>query len=336
MTLTQAAILTKQSILLITILLFFGIGGFIGYQVWHTNYLKTLPPVEEKPNTSWGILPTPTFPISNVSSSNFIYSLDTATGNLPKVGKDKGFSKIVKVYFITKPYASLLSSEKSQELAGKFGINSPPQILSDTEYRFTQEQKTLDINLDSGNFIYKNEASKSAEEKLDEESKLTADFEQTLTTLGVLNQDLKIGKKEVKLLKSDAKAAEISLWLENIDSKPILTPEFNKSLINAVVSKNANDLKNYLSLEFIYWPIDLTTSSTYPLKDSQVAFDDLRSGKGIIIIEPSHPQVSITSVYLAYFLPKDYSPYLEPIYVFEGPQFVAYVGAIDNQFIKTD
>lgn len=337
MTLSQASILTKQLIILIIILLVTGIGGFIGYQIWYIHYLQTRPAVEEKPATDWGVLPAPLFPAGNVSSSNFTYSLDTATGNLPIIGKDPMFSKIIKVYFVTKTYASLLSSEKSQDLAGKFDIFTPPQILSDIEYQFTQDQKKLEINLDSGNFVYTNEASISAEEKLDEDNQLINGFERILTSLGVLKPDLNLGKKEVKLLTiSDTQAAQISFWPEDIDQKPILTPDFNKSLIKATVYKGANDLKNYLSLQFIYWPIDLTTSSTYPLKNPQPAFDDLRSGRGIVIIEPNKPQVSITSVYLAYFMSKDYSPYLQPIYVFEGPQFVAFVPAIDSVFIKNE
>lgn len=337
MTLTQASILTKQLVFLTIILLFLGIGAFLGYRAWYIHYLQTRPPVEEKPTTEWGVLTQPIFPVGNVSSSNFTYSLDTATGNLPIVGKDPMFSKIIKVYFVTKTYASLFSSEKSQELAAKFDIFTQPQILSDTQYQFIQDQKKLEINLDSGNFIYTNEASISAEEKLDDDNKLIDGFERTLTSLGVFKPDLKLGKKEVKLLKiSDAQAAQISLWLEDIDGKPIVTPDFNKSLINAVVYNSSNDLKSYFSLQFIYWPIDLTTSSTYPLKNPQLAFDDLRSGKGVVIIEPNKPQVSITSVYLAYFMSKDYSPYLQPIYVFEGPQFVSYVAAIDSQFIKNE
>lgn len=348
MTLTQVSILTKQLIILIIISLALGIGLFIGYQIWYTHYLQTKPAVEEKPTTDWGVLPATLFPPGNVSSSNFTYNLDTATGNLPVIGKDPMFSKIIKVYFVTKTYASLLSSEKSQELAAKFDIFTQPQILSDTEYQFTQDQKKLEINLDSGNFVYTSEASVSAEEKLDEDNQLIAGFERILTSLGILKPNLNLGKKEVKLLtavggeftptqvRAVAQAAQISLWPEDIDQKPILTPDFNKSLIKATVYKSANDLKNYLSLQFIFWPIDLTTSSTYPLKNPQLAFDDLRSGKGVVIIEPNKSQVSITSVYLAYFMSKDYSPYLQPIYVFEGPQFVAFVPAIDSVFIKNE
>ena len=142
MTLTQAAILTKQAVFFLTLFLIVGIGGFIGYQIWYMNYLKSLPPVEEKPDTKFGLLSIPNFPPSNVSSSNFTYTLDTTTGSLPKLGQDPKFPKIIKVYFVIKPYASLLSSEKGEQLANKFDINSSPVILSDTQYKFTQDKKS--------------------------------------------------------------------------------------------------------------------------------------------------------------------------------------------------
>lgn len=346
MTLTQAAILTKQFILLFIIITTVGILAFFGYQFWHAYYLSHLPPVEEKADTKFGILPSPIFPVSNVSSTNFTYSLDTSTGSLPKNGQDPNFPKIIKVYFVTKLSATLLSSEKSQDLARKFGIDSPPEILSDTEYKFVQEDETLDVNLDSGNFLYKKAASISAEEKLDDDKQLIDGFTRTLASLDALKDDLSDGRKTVKLfktsgqdliptqVKTEADTAQVSIWPKDLDGRLIMTPEFNKSLVNSTIRHSSNDLNNYLSLEFIYWPIETTTFATYPLKDPSTAFDNLRSGKGVIIIEPSKAQVSITSIYMSYYLSKEYNPYLQPIYVFEGPQFVAYVSAIDNTFIK--
>lgn len=345
MTLTQAAVLTKQLVFSTIFLIIAGIGSFTGYQIWYEYYLSTIPPVEEKPDTKFGILPQADFPLSNVSSSNFTYSLDTITGNLPKVGEE-GFPKIIKVYFITKPYASLLSSEKSQELAAKFGINAQPQILTDTQYKFKEDEKTLDVDLDSGNFTYKNEASISAAENLDNENKLVTDFQSILKSTNIFKEDLTKGRTKVVLLKQTSKdlvptqlrtesiGAQISLWPQEIDRKHIFTPEFDKSLISAIIINSSNDLENYKLLDFTYWPVDINIFATYPTKSPADAFSDLQSGKATIIIEPGKPQVSITSIYLGYYLSKSYSPYLQPIYIFEGPQFISYVSAVDKAFME--
>lgn len=344
MTLTQTAIITKQIITISLIALVGGTISFIGYQIWYADYLINLPPVEEKPDTKFGLLPPPDFPKTTVASSNFSYSLDTTTGGLPKVGKDPGFEKITKVYFIVKSFATLLSSEKAQTLAEKFDMTTPPNIISETKYQFKDKDKTLDVDLDNGNFSYLKEATISGRENLDDEGKLVSDFEQFLSSLGVLKDDLKNGRAKVTLLKKDGgklvpttlrsetEAALISLWPAPIDKKSIFTPDFNKALVSAIVVRGADRLDNFLLLNFTYYPIDTTTFATYPSKTAEESFDDLKSGKGVVIVEPPKPQVSITSVYLGYFLQEFYSPYLQPIFVFEGPQFMAYVPAINQQF----
>ncbi len=345
MTLSQIAGITKQAITLSILAIVLGTMSFIGYKIWYAYYLANLPPVEEKPDTKFGTLPFPDFPIINVSSSNYSYSIDTVTGGLPKVGIDSGFEKFVKVFFITKTFATLLSPEKSQNLAAKFDIQTQPQILSDTNYLYKDSNKTLNIDLDSGNFTYQNIASFSARESLDDDNKLVADFQSFLNGLGVFKPDLIKSRTKVVLLKregnnlvptilrSEAAAAQISLWQTSLENKSIFTPEFNKSLINAQVFKSAINIQNYLSLEFTYYPIDTSTFATYPIKSTEVAFDDLKSGKGIVVIEPQKPNVSITSVYLGYFLSQNYHPYLQPIFIFEGPQFAAYVPAVTEEFL---
>lgn len=343
MTLTQTAVLVKRAIVLSTVALVLGLTSFIVYKIWYAYYLANLPPVEEKPDIKFGPLPEPDFPKGNVSTSNFTYSLDTTTGGLPKVGTDPDFEKIIKVYFVTQTFATLLAPERSGALAEKFGITSTPEYLSETKYKFKDENKTLLVNLDNGNFSYNSESVLSSKTTIDDDNKLASDFRQTLSNLGALKDDLRNSRMKViplkvngedliPALRSEASAAQVSLWPDQINKRLVLTADFNKSLVSAIVFGGADRLDNYLSLNFTYYPIDISTFATYPLKTAAVAFDDLKDGKGVIILEPDKPQVSITSVYLGYYLPETYSPYLQPIYVFEGPNFVAYVSAITEQF----
>ena len=346
MTLSQTASITKKIIVLTILALFVGTVGFIGYKIWYAYYLSTLPKVEEKPDLKFGSLPAPNFPQVTVSSSNYSYSLDTQTGGLPKVGIDSGFEKIIKVYFITKSFASLLSADRSQTLAEKFGIFSAPQILTETQYQFNSANKTLLVNLDTGNFSYTKQASISATPSLDDDNKLVSDFERFLNLIGYLKEDLKTGRTKVILLKNDsgllspttlrseAVGTLISLWPSPIDKKSIFTPDFNKALVNATVLTSAQNLEDYLFINFTYYPIDTTTFGTYPTKSAEEAFDDLKNGAGVVVVEPLKPQVSISSVYLGYYLPQIYSPYLQPIFVFEGPNFVAYVPAVNSQYLN--
>ncbi len=345
MTLSQTASLTKKIITLSSLILFFGIVSFIGYKVWHAYYIAHLPPIEEKPDTKFGMLPMPDFPTSSVSSSNYSYSLDTSTGSLPKIGIDSGFDKIIKVYFITKSFSTLLSPEKSQNLAAKFNINAEAKILSEIKYSFSDQGKSLTVDLDTGNFLYNKEATVSGKETLDSDDQLVSGFEQTLSNLGVFTDDIKKDRTKITLLKSEgnnlvatnlraeAQAVQISIWPQNIDKKSIFTSDFNKALVNAIVVKSAVDLNNYISIQFTNFPVDATTFATYPTKTAESAYGDLKSGKGVIVLEPAKPRVSISSVYLGYYLSDNYNPYLEPIYVFEGQNFVGYVPAITDEFL---
>ncbi len=344
MTLSQTATLTKQIITISVLALILGTVSFIGYKIWYAYYLAHLPVVEEVPDTKFGLLPQPDFPSSSVSSSNFSYSIDTATGGLPKVGIDPGFEKIIKVYFVNKSFATLLSPERSQNLAEKLGLNPNPQIISEVNYRFKDKAKTLNVDLDNGNFKFTNEATPSGGQSLDDDNKLTTDFKNILNSLGVLKEELTRGRAKVNLfrlqgnqlipttVRTEAGVAQVSLWQGSPDKKLIFTPEFNKALVNATVVRGADNIDNYLSLNFTYYPIDTTTFATYPLKSTEVALDNLKAGKGIVVIEPAKPQVSITSLSLGYYLSENYNPYLLPVFVFEGPDFVAYVPAITEQF----
>src|SRR3989344_2095069 len=184
MTLTAVATFTRRFISIFVVSLILGITSFIGYRIWYANYLANLPPIEEKPDTRFGILPAPNFPISNVSSSNFSYTLDTTTGGLPQ------FEKLIKVFFVPYAYATLLAGEKSDELAQKFGVDTTPEILSDTQYRYKNNTRNLLVDLDTGNFKYSNEATPTAQTPTrEEDNRLIEDFKNLLNSFGLLKEE---------------------------------------------------------------------------------------------------------------------------------------------------
>lgn len=328
MTLTQAASLTRKSIVFAVIFSVLGTLSLVGYRAWYAHYLSTLPPVEEKADAKFGVLPLPNFPLSDASSSNYSYSLDTVTGNLPE------FDKLVKVFFIPKPYTSLLAGEKSQELAKNFEIQTPPEIISETRYRYGQEDQTLIVDLDAENFHYTKSSTPSASLALGEDNKLIADFKGFLGAKKLLPESLKNGRAKIDYSKiEEVSVAQINLWPQDFDGKPIVTAQLDKGLVRAMISGSPRDLDSYLSLSYTFWTIDPTTFATYPLKNTLQAFDDLKQGKGVVLKRPTGAQnVSITNVYLGYFQSENYTPYLQPIFVFEGPQFMALVTAIVEQF----
>ena len=87
-------------------------------------------------------------------------------------------------------------------------------------------------------------------------------------------------------------------------------------------------------MNYTYYDVDLKTFGTYPIKTVSDAFKDLKVGKNTVLIKtPTSGQVSLRSIYLAYYQSENYTPYLQPVYVFEGENFAAYVVAIPNDYL---
>lgn len=329
MTLTQAAIITKRGIVIFFALVFLGVAGKVGYGIWYSHYLSTLPPVEEKPEMKFGNLPPVVFPKAEVTSSNYSYSIDTTTGNLPQT------PKLIKIYFLPISGISLLSSDKSKKLAASLGFSIGPDKISQTLYKYTDDSNGyLTIDLSNGNFhLERQTATASAQmmNSLFDPGALQKNFKDYLSGKDLLPKDLDNGKINVVYSnnnKEDSNFAEVNLWPSEVDKIPIIAAIFNKSLVRAIVNKSTDKVNRYTKIDYTYWPVDITTSSTYPIITAEQALNDLRSGKGYISIEPKNAQVSITSVYLAYYQTEEYTPYLQPIFIFEGPHFVALVPAI--------
>lgn len=330
MTLTQTAILTRRGVIAVVCLIILWIGASLGYKVWYKYYLSTLPPVEEKAEMKFGTLPEPKFGPSGISSSNYSYSLDTTTGGFPQV------PKFIKVYFLPQTAITLLASDKSQKLADSLGFPNRLGASSSTNYKFTDERDgVMDIDLASGNFSFQRnisgDSARQIDEPLTDQAKLVTDFKGFLQEKGLLTPELKDGRSSITYFpesSSSAISADISLFPQDLDSYKIVTSSFKHGLVRATAEKNTDDFGRFTKFNYTFWPIDITTSSTYPLKTPDQAFSDLKTGKGFIAIESPNPKVSVSSVYLAYFESEEYSPYLQPVYVFEGPEFAALVTAI--------
>lgn len=320
MTLTQAATITKRTILALIILSILSVTGLIGYQIWYQNYLRSQPPEEPYAEEKFGSLPKLNIPAQVVSSSHYTYSLDTITGNLPP-----NLPKVLKVYFIPQTGISLIAPKKAQELAKKLGYNLGPEIISQTVYKYTDETGSfVTIDLNTGNFKIQKNSTPSAKTIIQQDQiRIVGDFKNFLAAKGLLPDELNRGTN--KIINN-----EINLFPADFDGLKIVTPYLNRSLIRAILAEVPSEEK-YSSINYTYWTIDKTESSSYKLKKVEDAFNELKSGRGFVIIESPKLQVSISNIYLTYYQDEQYSPYLQPVYVFEGPNFASYVSAIPSR-----
>lgn len=331
MTLTQAAVWTKRGILGAVVFIVLLTAAVIASRMWYQYQLSQKPPVEEKPEMKFGSLPKIQFPPGGVTSSNFSYSIDTVTGGLPEI------PKLIKVYFIPQTSISLLSSDRAQKLAESLGFLSRPEILSPTRYQFTDDKGgILIIDLTTGNFHIQRPPSATDSAQLNtiplesREQFITA-FKEYLASRNLLTKELENGKTNVSFKgppQEKPDSALVSILPPEWDGIPTVTASFNHGLVKATVSAVGDGTQRFANIDYTVWQSDKTTYSTYPLKTAEQALADLRSGLGFISIEPKAAQVSISSVYLAYFQPEEYSPYLQPVFVFEGPGVTALVPAV--------
>ncbi len=341
LTLTQTAKLTKKAFLFGLILFFLALISFISFQIYYYQYyLPHKPAPVVKPQIGFGVLPKLQFISSSTTSSNFSYSLATSTGGLPN-----NFPKVVKVYFIPQLGTTLLAPDKSKSLAQSLSFSEGPEILNQTQYRFSDANAgAMTINLDSGNFTFFRDSdfiasasAKFANSTLPDEKKIIDDFRSFLSSKKLLTDDLRVGRAKVIYDSSspgESQTALVTIWPDNFDNLEIATPNYTLGLIKATVTKSGDELTKYKNLDFTYWNPDQNNASTYPVKTPTEAFNDLQTGLGAVIIEPSSPQVSITSVKMAYYESNSYLKYLIPIYIFEGQGFVGYVNAIPSNYLN--
>lgn len=336
-TLTDTAKLTKRALLFLGAFTFLLITLIISYQIWYQKYyLPNKPPVVEKPTTSFGKLPPPLFPASTTPSSSFSYTLSTDTGGLPT-----NLPTILKVYPVPLLGTTLLAPEKAQGLANSLGFGNGPDIQNPTQYQFTNDfGGILLIDLNTSNFKYQRVASSSATFNpiLPNQDQLSGDFKGYLQGKNLLSDDLKAGRVKVDysaLSQKDATSAAITLWPDKLNNLEVVTDNPNLGLINTTISKAQSETDKYLKLDYTHWSPDPNTASTYPIKTATQALNDLKANQGVVILSPKTNQISLTSVKLAYFEETSYEQYIEPVFVFEGENFMAYVPAITSDWLSS-
>ncbi len=111
---------------------------------------------------------------------------------------------------------------------------------------------------------------------------------------------------------------------------PILYPNPPHSIMSFWIASGPNSAMVTQAL-FTYKNVDLTNAdATYGIKTPEEAFAELKDGKAYIAAyDENDSNITITDVYLAYYLAEDSQGYLMPIYAFEGKYgFFAYVSAL--------
>jgi hypothetical protein len=139
----------------------------------------------------------------------------------------------------------------------------------------------------------------------------------------------------MKLLEDEkgANMVEVDFYRPDQEIYPIVSAKYFNSQNYVMMTPYEGDFK-ILKAQVKFYEKSDSQIGIYPVKSGDTAWEDLKTGKAVIIQNESVvPDIVIKKMFLGYFDPDIYQEYLQPVYVFLGDNnFVGYVPAITNEF----
>jgi hypothetical protein len=339
--LTQVSIATRKTIrygiytvIALIIARYIFLAGVLVYR-----YFFPVPP--PAPEISFGKLPVLPFPVKT-PTEGLSFSLETPEGGLPS------FSYQAKVFYMPKVFTGLLSLDLAKDRATKLGFSPDGAEVTETVYKFPHPKSPseLQISIATGVFSISYNLSSDPgplQEKPTAPEVAASKVRSYLSTSGLLPKDMEGASKSeyVKLVNdkiigaislSDANFVKVNLFRKEYDSLPSMTPDPTSGNIWFIVSGATEKEKLVIAAEYHYFPVDETKSSTYPIKTSQVAWNEFTAGKAYIAslgTNQAGKNIVIRRMYLGYYDGGTAMDFYQPIVVFEGDNgFVAYLPAV--------
>ncbi len=313
------------------------------------NYWKKLhPPPPPPPDVLFGKLSKIVFP--QAQPATYTYKLETPTGGLP--AKLPGQFK---VFFMPIKKANLLAYDAAKSVATRLDFDTDPKKLSETEYRWDMSEpipSSLTINIITGAFVldkrWQDDASYTTPTIYYTDPQSLDRMYNLLSKVELLPQDIKEGTYTVQYLKADkdqivsaaslsqANFVQVNLYRAPVDSVEVVAPYSNKGLISAVLALQREDEKQFVNLNYNYFPVDPDRFAVYPLIGVAEAWQRLQKGEGFIAgVKPNTTNVTVREITIQYYDPDTPQQFLQPVYVFRGdPDFVAYVPAVADQWLE--
>lgn len=292
------------------------------------------------------------------------YTLETISGRLPN------FPTLLPVFPVQNPKKSLLASERAKDLAATLGFSGQPAVLSPSEYLWEKiSQKlqlrmnilTLNYNLTTtqllpfipGQLADEEKLKNTAQNFLSQARPLDKSFAESKTTVVWLRFNGQAFNKVESL--SEADAARVDFFrtvMSGETAYPLLAIPPQESLVRAYFKGGQKDP---YEVDFTVWPYDFEKSSTYPLKNVKLAWEELKKGQATVVFlnskdinysklpqMPDFKNITIRNVQLAYFDDETRQSFLQPIYVFSGQadfkngesaEIITYVPALDERWV---
>ncbi len=336
-TLAKVATITIAGIILLIFVLRILIG------VKDLLFPKQAPP----PVEGFGKLPPILFPKSALTTK-LVYPIDTVTGTLPT------FPDRIEVYKTIQPQPSLLFLNRARDKVSKLGFSSGGKQIAPTVYQWENpnppyKKIVLDILsfnfemtsdflsdknvLDSRNVPGGNGAIDLSKSFLSGISSFPSDIDDSKTKMTQLS--IKDNKLTPATSFSTTQIIQVDFYQKNIKDYQVYYPNYPGSSMSILVGGGQFQGGQVVGAHFFHQQIG-EESTTYPLKSSQEAYQELQEGKAFIVsFNGSGKAAYINNMHLGYYISETKQDYLMPIYIFEGRNsFYAFLSAIRNESLK--
>jgi len=310
-------------------------------------YEKFFPDPPPKPTVKFGKLPSLLFE-EDESADGLNYILETIDGTLPT------FAEQADVYLMPQPLSGIRAVDTAREVAASLGFDKDGRELVETVYLFSKNlsPSTLSMNIVTGVFSISYDLNSTPQifDQIPPTPETATSQVKGLLRGGNLLKDLDTGPVKHQFLRiesgelvkaislSEANVIKINLFRREYGQGerklPSVTQDSEESNVWFMLTGSNNSAQIILG-EYHLFPIDTEKTSTYPVKTSQQAWEDLKNGKAFIVNRGNNEdgKITIRNIYLAYYDPGQYTPFYQPVAVFEGDNgFVAYVPAVTSEF----
>jgi len=342
-TLSEAAQLSKKGLRWIVIFGVVILGLIILLILGQTIKNIIFPPKPLPPTVAFGKIPKLDLSEGIKPSLGVTYSLETISGQLPNLPTN------VKVFVVAGEESSFGALQRTKIMVTKLGFATEPQNIGGNVFKFIDPKKTdrsITINVASENFQLTSNFSqdtqvistrpKTVEDAIGRAVEFFNNFE-------LKTKEFPKEKVETRFLRIDgnnltqtpalgsANLVEVNFKRADIDKLPIITPQESSPSAQALVSQNS-----IVAAQLSKLAIERHKFSTYPLKGTAKAFEDLKAGKGYLNKEPEdRSRIPIRDVTLVYLETKKSQGFLQPVYVFKSDKgLVAYVSAVEEAWTK--
>lgn len=346
-TLTDAATVSRKVFKVFVIFASFFLAVILFLTFGKSIRDQIFPPGAPPPTVAFGKLPEMDLSGGIKPPLAATYTIETISGDLPALPQS------TKIFEVEPEKVQFGDLERAKKSADRAGFTGEPEQIAPSKVRFTDPQnpqRKLTIETSTGNLELESNWQNNLKiltEKIRNEQDALDKARDFFLAFGLSRNEYP--DKNVKLIKyrvdagklvevqaiSQANLIKIVYKRSDLDKLPILPERENEDTIWALVSNRdvvAASLSNLRIQRFKF--------ATYPLKGVTKAFEDLRTQKAAFIKQDfpanSKNNLIIRKVSLSYIESRNKQSFLQPVYLFTGDNFIAYVPAVSDAWVAIE